>query len=318
MFGHSFAFCTGRGLTAKILPGSFRGHPAVAWRTRRRGSHGRIFSARSTRSTQRRRQECGTARSCFCSPRPVCATKRSGHSSFRISAGEPQKSLCGEPRGGYAFKKQAATLRAFVRQVESEQLGGPLTKGMALNFVLSFTGAANGRAIRHGVLRRFCEYLAVYDARTEALDRRALPRSRAIPPPRILSDEELASLIAACSQLSPTIPQRGRTLRTLVGLLASTGLRSGEALRLDRADVDLVGGVLQIRKTKFRKDRLVPVHATTLTALRQYARHRDTAFPVAKDCGFFSARMAIGCRRQGSILRLTRPASSPVSTLASL
>ena len=145
---------------------------------------------------------------------------------------------------GYAFKKQAATLRAFVRHVESEQLGGPLTKGMALNFVLSFTGTANGRAIRHGVLRRFCEYLAVYDARTEALDRRALPRSRAIPPPRILSDEELASLIAACSQLSPTIPQRGRTLTTLVGLLASTGLRSGEALRLDRADVDLISGVL--------------------------------------------------------------------------
>ncbi len=188
---------------------------------------------------------------------------------------------------GYAFKKQAATLRAFVRHVESEQLDGPLTKAMALKFVLSFTGAANGRAIRHGVLRRFCEYLVVYDARTEALDRRALPRSRAIPPPRILSDEELASLIAACSQLSPAIPQRGRTLTTLVGLLVSTGLRSGEALRLDRADVDLVGGVLQIRKTKFRKDRLVPIHATTLAALRQYARYRDATFPVTKDFGFF-------------------------------
>jgi hypothetical protein len=71
---------------------------------------------------------------------------------------------------GYAFKKQAATLRAFVRHVESEQLDGPLTKVMALDFVLSFAGAPNGRATRHGVLRRFCEYLAVYDARTEALD----------------------------------------------------------------------------------------------------------------------------------------------------
>jgi integrase len=188
---------------------------------------------------------------------------------------------------GYAFKKQAATLRAFVRHVETEQLSGPLTKTMALEFVLSFMGAANGRAIRHGVLRRFCEYLAVYDARTEVLDRRALPRSRAIPPSRILSDEEMALLIASCRQLSPTIPHRGRTLATLVGLLASTGLRSGEALRLDRADVDLVGGVLQIRRTKFRKDRLVPVHTTTLTALRQYVRHRDATFPVAKDRGFF-------------------------------
>jgi integrase len=188
---------------------------------------------------------------------------------------------------GYSFKKQAATLRSLARFVETEQLGGPLTRGLALNFVLSIEGTANGRAIRHGVLRRFCEYLAVFDPRTEALDPRALPRSRAIPPPRILSDEELASLVAACRRLSPTTPQRGRTLTMLVGLLASSGLRSGEGLRLDRADVDLVNGVLHIRKTKFRKDRLVPVHATTLAALRQYARHRDAAFPAPKDCAFF-------------------------------
>jgi integrase len=73
----------------------------------------------------------------------------------------------------------------------------------------------------------------------------------------------------------------------LVGLLASTGLRSGEAGRLDLADVDLADGVLHIRKTKFRKDRLVPVHATTLAALRQYASHRDRVFPAPKDSAFF-------------------------------
>lgn len=67
---------------------------------------------------------------------------------------------------GYSFKKQAATLRALARFVETEHLDGPLTQGMALNFVLSIEGAANGRAIRHGVLRRFCEYLAVYDGKS--------------------------------------------------------------------------------------------------------------------------------------------------------
>ena len=103
----------------------------------------------------------------------------------------------------------------------------------------------------------------------------------------------------------------------LVGLLASTGLRSGEALRLDRADVDLVGGVLHIRKTKFRKDRLVPVHATTLAALRKYARHRDAAFPGAEGLRIFSqlAWQPV-CRDRGSIWRSARPASLPVSTVA--
>jgi integrase len=188
---------------------------------------------------------------------------------------------------GYAFEKQAAVLRSFARLVEAGGLDGPLTRDMAADFILSWDGTANGRAIHHRILCRFCEYFAIYDARTEALDPRAFPRSRAIPPPHILSDEELGSLISASSCVSPRYPQRGLTLTVLVGLLASTGLRSGEALRLDRADVDLGDGVLHIRKTKFRKDRLVPVHMTTLAALRGYARLRDAAFPTPKDGAFF-------------------------------
>lgn len=96
---------------------------------------------------------------------------------------------------GYAFDKQAGTLRAFVHHVVRSQLDGPATQTIAIDFVLSFRGAANSRAVRHGVLRRFYEYLALYDARTEALERKAFHRSRAIPPPRIVSDAELASLI---------------------------------------------------------------------------------------------------------------------------
>lgn len=60
-------------------------------------------------------------------------------------------------------------------------------------------------------------------------------------------------------------------MATLIGLLASSGLRSGEVVRLDRSDVDLTNEVLLVRKTKFRKDRLVPVHTTAQAALRHYA-----------------------------------------------
>ncbi|MFB6453383.1 hypothetical protein [Bradyrhizobium tunisiense] len=63
---------------------------------------------------------------------------------------------------GFAFNKQAGTLRAFVRYVERSQLDAPANRTMALDFVLSFGGAANSRAVRHGVLRRFYEYLTVY------------------------------------------------------------------------------------------------------------------------------------------------------------
>jgi integrase len=76
--------------------------------------------------------------------------------------------------------------------------------------------------------------------------------------------------------------------------LASTGLRSGEAVRLDRGDVDLTSGVILVRNTKFRKDRLVPVHSTTQAALRRYARERDDVFPTPKGKAFFLSSR--GCR----------------------
>lgn len=188
---------------------------------------------------------------------------------------------------GYSFKKQAAVLRALACYVAHEALDGPLTRAMALDFVLSWNGTPNGRAIRYGVVRRFADYLAIYDPRTDALDPKTLPRSRAIPPPRILSDAELGLLMSACRRVSPDIPGRALALAPVVGLLASTGLRSGEALRLDRADVDLASGVLHIRQTKFRKDRLVPIHTTTRQALREYAQQRDAVYPTPRDAAFF-------------------------------
>ena len=188
---------------------------------------------------------------------------------------------------GYQFRKQAAALHAFLCYVRSTHVRGPLSQTLVLDFVLASDLTPNGKAIRYAVIRRFAEYHVAFDPCTESLDCRALPRSRAVPPPRILSADELELLMAASERISIKHPLRGRTLATVIGLLASTGLRSGEALRLDRTDVDLVSGVMQIRKTKFRKDRLVPVHATTLSALQDYAHHRDLAFPSPRTPAFF-------------------------------
>jgi len=200
---------------------------------------------------------------------------------------------------GYQFGKQAGSLQAFLRYLRSTHAHAPLSQALALEFVMTSGLTPNGRAIRYAVIRRFAEYYAAFDPRTEPFDRRALPRSRAIPPPRILSDQELGSLMVASEHVSTKQSLRGRTLATVIGLLASTGLRSGEAVRLDRTDVDLNSGVLEIRKTKFRKDRLVPVHASTLTALRDYARHRDLAFPIPTTPAFFISTRGTRLSRSG-------------------
>jgi integrase len=188
---------------------------------------------------------------------------------------------------GYQFHKQAASLKAFLRHLRITGARGPLSQALALESVMASDLTPNGKAIRYAVIRRFAEYHAAFDPRTGQFDRWALPYCRTVPPPRILSDEELRALMAASARVSTVQPMRGRTLATVIGLLASTGLRSGEAVRLDRMDVDLTDGVLHIRKTKFSKDRLVPVHTTTLNALRDYARHRDRAFPSPKTPAFF-------------------------------
>jgi integrase len=80
---------------------------------------------------------------------------------------------------------------------------------------------------------------------------------------------------------------RGVSYPTLFGLLAVTGLRGSEALALDREAVDLAHGVLTIRRTKFGKSRLVPLHPSTVRALRRYAQRRDQIFPHPKSPAFF-------------------------------
>ena len=188
---------------------------------------------------------------------------------------------------GYTFTKQAAILRGFGRFVTHRRDAGPLTQRLALAFVLGGDVTPNERHRRYGIVKNFADYLAIFDRRTQPLDPHVLPRSRAIPPVRILDHEELGRLLDAANTISPRFPMRGQTLYTMIGLLASTGLRSGEVTRLDRDDVDLRHGILCIRRTKFRKDRLVPVHPTTLAVLRRYATARDRAYPRPTSPGFF-------------------------------
>jgi integrase len=188
---------------------------------------------------------------------------------------------------GYQFVTQATSLRALLRHVRITHARGPLSQALALECVMASDITPNGRAIRYAVIRRFAQFHAAFDSRTQPLDRRVLPRSRAIPPPRILTDQELLALMDASKEVAKYRSMRGNTLATVIGLLASTGLRSGEAVRLDRTDVDLTRGILHIRKTKFRKDRLVPLHPTTANALRNYACHRNRAFPTPKTPAFF-------------------------------
>jgi integrase len=108
--------------------------------------------------------------------------------------------------------------------------------------------------------------------------------------PHIYSDEELGALLAAARRLRPSTGLTPHTYATLFGLLACTGLRVSEALRLTRDDVDWGRGLLAVRQTKFRKSRLVPLHPSTLGVLREYADRRDRFHPCPTADAFFLTR----------------------------
>ncbi len=87
-------------------------------------------------------------------------------------------------------------------------------------------------------------------------------------------------IMDAAGELTPSGGWRPRSYRTLIGLLASTGFRVCEALKLDRGDVDLTSKRLVIRETKFHKSRCVPLHESVRQALGTYARARDAYHPT--------------------------------------
>jgi len=141
---------------------------------------------------------------------------------------------------------------------------------------------------RMTAVRGFARYLTGVDSRTEIPPLGLLPMRRHWRPPFIYSEADVAALMAQCQRSIPSA-FRALTFATLIGLLAATGLRVGEALRMDCTDLDQGDGVLQIRRSKFGKSRLVPLHATTLAALVHYAEQRNQSRPKVSSPSLFIA-----------------------------
>lgn len=126
---------------------------------------------------------------------------------------------------------------------------------------------------RMTVARGFARHLASIDVRTEIPPLGLIPSRQRWRPPFIYSHTDVAALMARARSIRYRLP--AATHETVIGLLAATGMRVGEAIRLDRADIDRTDGVLLIRESKFGKSRHVPVLACTLAALDRYAQVRD-------------------------------------------
>jgi integrase len=189
---------------------------------------------------------------------------------------------------GFGLQSRGYLLLKFTKFLDRAGHRGPLKTDLAMRWVnLSATVSRNYRAERLSVVRCFARHLAVRDGRSEVPDRQLVPKKAFHQRPHIYGERELEQLLRAAGRMTPIYKLRPLTYQTLLGLLACTGLRISEALKLTGGQVDLDHGVLRIEQTKFKKSRLAPLHPTATQALRRYAAARDLRWGRRDNAAFF-------------------------------
>ena len=193
-------------------------------------------------------------------------------------------------RLGFALRSPGYSVTSFARYVDALNLQEPLTVEIMADWARqdkdnSDKPATWARRLKN--LRSFIRYLQQFEPRTEIPDDSAKGRIGQRLAPHIYSEQEIIDLLAAARRLGPSPGLRGVTYETLFGLIASTGLRVSEAVHLLDTDVDLKSGMLTIRQTKFAKSRYVPLHPSTLEALKRYRLLRNLHIEVSDETPFF-------------------------------
>ena len=185
---------------------------------------------------------------------------------------------------GYKLRDLSGNLNAFAR-FATDKGDTHVRVSTAVDWATS-ASSPHGRYIRLRDVARLARFLHAEDLTHEAPTNPfyALTRRRL---PYIYTPEEIGQLVGAAGRLRKSYPLRRQVYGTLLGLIAATGLRISEALDLRLHDV-LPAGILQIRRTKFGKSRLVPLHSTAANAFERYLEQRSHLL-VTDDHVFLSA-----------------------------
>ncbi len=179
---------------------------------------------------------------------------------------------------GERFRTNAAYLRGFARSVGGQADVTDVRAEQVSAFLAGAGPITSGWFVRHNALLGFYRY-AQSRGHVACIPLPAVLPVRPGPfVPYIFSHQELRRLVdAAAAHHGRRGCLESDTLRTLVLLLYGTGLRAGEAVRLDRQDVALDDSLLAVRQSKFYKSRLVPFGSQLKAALAGYIGRRPAA-----------------------------------------
>jgi integrase/recombinase XerD len=185
----------------------------------------------------------------------------------------------------------ASQLRSFARFFDGSGHQGCLTTDLAIEWAKGHARNHEPRAWagRLDTLRPFATFLLRQDPATEFPQTQIFGKSRRRATPHIYTEDEIMALLAAARRLDPGGGLRPAAFEAFYGLIAATGLRVSEAIKLRCVDVDLGSRCLTVRMTKFSKSRHVPFHPTVAGALVDYLAVRDCFLPRVADEAFFVA-----------------------------
>lgn len=178
---------------------------------------------------------------------------------------------------GYKLESTEHLLARFVAYLDARD-ADTITVADAVGFATAPpAGTARTQALRLSAIRCFTRWARCQRPDIEVPPARILPARPTRVAPFIYTTDQVQALLDATATLDP--PLRAVTYRTLIGLMAATGIRTGEALGLDIDSYDQLAGTLTVRG-KYGKIRRLPLHPTVRDALTSYIDQRRR-FPLA-------------------------------------
>lgn len=189
---------------------------------------------------------------------------------------------------GFGLKIEGAELLRFARYADDHGHLGPLTSELSIAWAKMIPQSSRLYCARRlDIVRRFAKFQLAYEPETQVPPTGYFGSSFRRPPVHIYNEEQIAALLKSATQLGPPQGLRPQTYGTLFGLLASTGLRISEALRLTIHDIDWDQSQMSVRESKFKGSRLLPLHESTLNELRIYDQFRRHYHDTVKSEAFF-------------------------------
>jgi len=173
---------------------------------------------------------------------------------------------------GFMLIHEATVLRRFSDYTLTIEYDGSLTTNLVLDWAATGTCSDKTMGRRIEVIRPFSKYIHSFDPDAEIIQSLIYKNVHDRPTPYIYSEGEVLQLMDQCKTLYSPDGLRAYTVETVIGLLWSTGLRPSEPINLTIGDVNLDQQLIHVRKTKFSKERFIPIDSSVAEKLQVYKR----------------------------------------------